>query len=241
MRVVRRCLVSGIFNTGSLLTVTNSTFTGNLANNFPVNGGTLTAVNTLIAGNNALASPDVSGAFYFTSKNNLLGDASGSAGISDGDANHNIVGHPAVLGSLGDYGGPTQTVPLLAGSPAIDHGDDATCANTSGIAPVAGKDQRGVTRPQGPHCDIGAFEAVTVTGPLPTPTNVHVTGATTSALSWGWTDGDPSANLVVSDGIAATNLAPGTPAFTKSGIAPGGWACLSVAAWNAAGASNWSP
>ena len=240
----------GGINTSGTLTLTNSTLTGNWVLSAPggntpgggiLNGGTLTAVNTLIAGNTAVAGPDVSGAFYFTSKNTLLGDPSGSSGISDGDANHNIVGHPAVLGSLGNYGGPTQTVPLLAGSPAIDSGDDATCQNTGGVAPVAGKDQRGVTRPQGPHCDIGAYEAVTTTGPPPTPTNVHVTGATTSTLSWGWTNGDPSANLVVSDGTTATNLAPGDSSFTKSGIAPGGWVCLSVAAWNAAGASGWSP
>ena len=55
------------------------------------------------------------------------------------------------LGSLGNYGGFTQTIPLLAGSSAIDTGNDAVCPAT---------DQRGVTRPQGRHCDIGAFELV---------------------------------------------------------------------------------
>ena len=38
---------------------------------------------------------------------------------------------------------------LGAGSPAIDAGNDGTCAST---------DQRGVIRPQGSHCDIGAYE-----------------------------------------------------------------------------------
>jgi CSLREA domain-containing protein len=51
------------------------------------------------------------------------------------------------LGPLGNYGGPTQTLPLLPGSPAIDAG--ASC-------PAA--DQRGVTRST-PTCDIGAFES----------------------------------------------------------------------------------
>jgi len=43
---------------------------------------------------------------------------------------------------------------LGVGSAAIDAANDATCA----AAPVNGRDQRGVTRPQGAHCDIGAFE-----------------------------------------------------------------------------------
>ena len=53
------------------------------------------------------------------------------------------------LGTLGNNGGSTQTIPLLTGSAAIDAGDDAACPAT---------DQRGVTRPQGTACDIGAYE-----------------------------------------------------------------------------------
>jgi hypothetical protein len=51
---------------------------------------------------------------------------------------------------LGYYGSPVPTLPLLRGSPTIDAGDDATCPAT---------DARGVHRPQGAHCDIGAYEA----------------------------------------------------------------------------------
>jgi hypothetical protein len=46
-------------------------------------------------------------------------------------------------------GGPTQTLALLPASPAIDAGSDMACP------PI---DQRGISRSQGPHCDIGAFE-----------------------------------------------------------------------------------
>ena len=53
------------------------------------------------------------------------------------------------LGELSYNGGFTQTIPLLAGSSAIDTGNDATFAAT---------DQRGIIRPQGAHCDIGAYE-----------------------------------------------------------------------------------
>jgi CSLREA domain-containing protein len=55
-----------------------------------------------------------------------------------------------MLGPLANNGGPTETHALLAGSPAIDAGrPDCTPPDT---------DQRGVVRPQGAACDIGAFE-----------------------------------------------------------------------------------
>jgi predicted outer membrane repeat protein len=56
------------------------------------------------------------------------------------------------LGPLANNGGVTQTMLPGAGSAAIDAGDDTECPTT---------DQRGVTRPQGPHCDIGAVEVAT--------------------------------------------------------------------------------
>ena len=61
--------------------------------------------------------------------------------------------HP-LFGSLQHNGGPTETMALGTGSLAIDAGDDAVCGGER----VGGIDQRGVPRPQGPHCDIGAFE-----------------------------------------------------------------------------------
>jgi CSLREA domain-containing protein len=53
------------------------------------------------------------------------------------------------LGPLQDNGGPTLTHTLLAGSPAIDAGENGSCPAT---------DQRGIKRPQGKGCDIGAVE-----------------------------------------------------------------------------------
>lgn len=58
-----------------------------------------------------------------------------------------------LLGPLQDNGGPTQTLLPGAGSAAIDAGGVAPCA--------AAADQRGVRRPQGSACDIGAVEVVT--------------------------------------------------------------------------------
>jgi uncharacterized repeat protein (TIGR01451 family)/CSLREA domain-containing protein len=60
--------------------------------------------------------------------------------LSDADAR---------LGPLKNNGGPTLTHALLPGSPAIDGGDNGGCPPT---------DQRGVERPQGAVCDVGAYE-----------------------------------------------------------------------------------
>jgi hypothetical protein len=42
----------------------------------------------------------------------------------------------------------------MEGSPAIDNANAATCA----APPINNLDQRGVTRPVGTGCDIGAYE-----------------------------------------------------------------------------------
>jgi hypothetical protein len=61
-----------------------------------------------------------------------------------------IVNKGAKLGALGKHGGRTETIALLSASPAINAIPSAQCA--------VDKDQRGVKRPQGNRCDIGAFE-----------------------------------------------------------------------------------
>jgi hypothetical protein len=74
-----------------------------------------------------------------------------------------------LLAGLAGNGGPTETLALSPGSPAIDAGD-AGCPAT---------DQREVTRPQGAACDIGAFELQTPVPPGagggPAPVVVHPT------------------------------------------------------------------
>jgi hypothetical protein len=171
-----------IYNSGTL-TVSNSTFSGNSATFgggiFNANALALTLTNTIV--DNTLDGGDLAGSF--SGNNNLIDDASISQ--LTGSDNLNL---PALLGPLGDYGGPTQTFPLLPGSPAIDAGDDDTCATTTGDAPVNNLDQRGASRLTAGHCDIGAFESqgftlTPATGSTPQSANVNTAFANPLAVT----------------------------------------------------------
>jgi hypothetical protein len=65
------------------------------------------------------------------------------------------------LGPLEEYGGPTRTHALFADSPAVD---------TAPCLPAVPTDQRGAARPEGPSCDVGAFEGSVAAAPPPTDT-----------------------------------------------------------------------
>jgi len=59
---------------------------------------------------------------------------------------------------LQSNGGPTRTIALVPGSPALDFIPVGSCTDLNGNAIT--KDQRGIPRPQGTACDIGAYELV---------------------------------------------------------------------------------
>ena len=150
----------GIDNFGTL-TLTNSTISGNAASN--TGGGiaglrTLTLTHTIVAGNTAPKYADCSaGGTLISLGFNLVGAGTGCPFRGPGD----ITVSPAdvftmVLGPLADNGGPTQTHALLSGSPAVDGGDPTECTDDQGNPLTT--DQRGVAQPQGPACDIGAYE-----------------------------------------------------------------------------------
>lgn len=134
--------LGGAINNEGTLTVTNSTFSGNSGSNGAgINNGTgdtLNLINTIIA--NSVSGSDCRNSGYInTNTANLVEDGSCSAAFS---------GDPS-LGVLADNGGATPTHALQPGSSAIDAGNNEDIPAT---------DQRGVDRPQGTGCDIGAFE-----------------------------------------------------------------------------------
>jgi CSLREA domain-containing protein len=128
----------------------------------------LTLIDTLVAGNSGSTAPDCSNqtsANITSGGNNLIGNNTGCT-ITNLQSSDQVgtSGSPInpLLGPLANNGGPTQTMALLAGSPAINAGNNGTCATT---------DQRGFARPAGVNCDIGAFEAGAVGGVAPLITN----------------------------------------------------------------------
>jgi hypothetical protein len=158
----------GIFNEGfGHLNLTNSTISGNSGGtSLPIGGasggifnvGTATVKNSIVA-NNTGGNCRVTLASTTTSADHNLSDEGTCASffIQPGDLNNTPAGlDPA---GLKNNGGPTQTIKLLATSPALNAvplSPTNSCTDVNGN-PVT-TDQRGVTRPQGPACDIGAFE-----------------------------------------------------------------------------------
>ena|SRR2546429_5118567 len=106
--------------------------------------------NSLIAGNHAALNLDLAG--NFTSNGyNLIQNVSGAAIIT---APSDVIGMSPKVGPLENNGGQTWTHALLPGSPALDQIPLEACHFDNVVT-----DQRGVKRPQGPKCDIGAYEA----------------------------------------------------------------------------------
>ena len=179
----------GILNSGSL-TVVNSTVSQNDASGplssgwggAILNAGTSTLTNTTIAENiasevtggisssgsmemrNSIISKNLTREVGFSVNCSLLSPITTLGHNLDGDGScelagvGDIAGLDPLLGPLQDNGGPTFTHALLPGSPAIDAGNPATPG--SGGNACEATDQRGVSRPQGARCDIGAFEVM---------------------------------------------------------------------------------
>jgi uncharacterized delta-60 repeat protein/CSLREA domain-containing protein len=177
----------------AILTIENSTISNNSApsGGGMANSGSLNYLNTIIA--NSTSGGDCINDAQFgtinTNIHNLVEDGSCSASLS---------GDPK-LGPLANNGGSTHTMALLSTSPAIGAGNDDTCEDT---------DQRGITRPQGAHCDIGAYEFVDASGPTPTPT---VTKTLTSTQV---PDSTPTATITSTP--TPTNTPTPTDAYTPT-------------------------
>jgi len=150
--------------TGAFLTIAGNSAAdgGGVYNNSGGGNGTIPSLkDSIIAGNSATTAPDIDlqdppstpptrNVISYT----FIGNGSSglaNSGISNKDANHNLVGSssamPSWLGPLANNGGPTQTMALLPGSPAIGAGTSVSSVST---------DQRGQPLDRPP--DLGAYQ-----------------------------------------------------------------------------------
>ena len=132
-------------------TLNDCTVTGNAVGiaNSSVHSSALTLGNTIVAGNSGVTNPDIDSLITIDNGHNLLGTALSGRATGAGD----IFSDTPLLAPLGNYGGPTQTMALLPGSPAIDAGNNALIP--AGVT----TDQRGLPRIVNGTVDIGAFES----------------------------------------------------------------------------------
>lgn len=168
----------------SKLAITNSTISGNqvtgtysMGGGVAVVNGQTTITNSTIANNTASwQGGGILPGASLTLKNSIVANNTANNGGNNWNVKHNCTDAvtnggnniqftsrnasskecgsaiPMVdpkLGALANNGGTTQTMALLTGSPAINAGNNTGCPAT---------DQRGIARPQGGICDIGAFE-----------------------------------------------------------------------------------
>ncbi|MEW5986137.1 MAG: choice-of-anchor Q domain-containing protein, partial [Chloroflexota bacterium] len=159
-----------IYASGSTVDLSSVTITGNTAisgGGMKHDGNLMTLRNTLVAGNSATNyGPDCRGDITLAGYNliqvtddcTLLGDLTGL-----------LTNVSPVLGGLQNNGGNTETHALLAGSPAIDAGNPAGCADAGGNELAT--DQRGYDRhADGDEngtfiCDLGAYEYTSAPAP----------------------------------------------------------------------------
>jgi len=231
----------GIYNLNGTMNLLNCTIAYNSTTNFSgaVGGGfynyssdTAYFKNTIVANNTAGNSIYNNGSSSppeatISQGNNL--DSENSCGFNQPSDKINT--NP-LLSPLQDNGGPSFTHALLHGSPAIDAGNNAGAPAT---------DQRGVPRPQGASCDIGAYELAQASVTTATNTgtayfstiNGYITGLT--ALAESALDCTPKDDLDFPQGLFSFKVVNITPGSTVTIViilpsnAPTGtqyWKCL---------------
>jgi len=153
----------GIYASGTSEAISNSTISGNGAtgswNGVNLGGNIyggylLTMQNSIVANNTSGGNcyGTVTSEGYNLSSDNTC-DFSGPGDMNNIDP---------MLGPLKNNGGPTQTMALSSGSPAIDAGNPNGCTNSNGV--LLKTDQREMRRPDKEDsggCDIGAYESQT--------------------------------------------------------------------------------
>ena len=205
----------GLYNRSASV-LTNVTLSGNTADGPGTGGNIFNDTAQLSFRNSIVANSGVDGNCF----NSEGAIHSGGHNLDSGNTCRftdpsDLVSTPPMMGALQNNGGPTPTHALLETSPAINQGDDGLCPAT---------DQRGVSRPQGAACDIGAYEflpdsvanlAIIKTG---TPDPVHTGELLTYSLSISNAGPDPAVLVTVGDALPL--------GVTFQSAAGTGWSCL---------------
>ncbi|HET7209762.1 MAG TPA: choice-of-anchor Q domain-containing protein [Terriglobales bacterium] len=147
-----------ILSLGGLVIISNSTIAGNASTSTGNGGGIAMSSGTVILQNAVLANTGNCFGTITSKGHNLSSDKTCNFSVP-GDMNNT----DPMLGPLQYNGGPTQTMALPSGSPAVDAGNPAGCTDGSGH--LLKTDQRGAPRPDAEDvaegklgCDIGAYE-----------------------------------------------------------------------------------
>ena len=134
---------------------------GAIYNGVEANSGSYLYLNQCTVSGNSAATSSAGGIFnddsdpdYTSLDNSIVSSNTPADFVGSYSGTPNLVGGNAKLAPLANYGGPTQTLPPLPGSPAID-------ACTSGTSFAT--DQRGYPRILGLRADLGAVEGIYVT------------------------------------------------------------------------------
>lgn len=214
---------------GASLTLLNNTFVGNQA----YSGANLSLYYdpTLTVSNNIFANGITAGGLHCACGDFLACNIGGITNVSTNDQCGGTVISPslAVFAPLGNYGGDTQTMPLLPGNPAIDSGE--SCLAT---------DQRSLTRSSGP-CDVGAFESqgFTLESLTGTSQSTNINTAFANPLGLTVTANDPTEPV---DGgiITFTSPSSGASAFLNGNpaIIADGMVSVSITANDIPGVYN---
>lgn len=161
----------GVFTNDGPVTITQTILHHNLAN-AALNECTKALAGTITSGGYNLSDDTSCGLSKATDTQNAAKDRLlGSLATNSVSA-----GIPPVVGAAAD-GKALSTEALGTGSPAIDVVPGSFC-------PPPATDERGVTRPQGAGCEIGAFEVGVVAVPVPVPTTGAVPAGPSSGLGY---------------------------------------------------------
>ncbi len=185
----------GIENNSGALTLSDDTISGNTAAGNSTTGsggiqndaGTVALQNTIVAGNlgDVAAIVDIGGVVITDRGHNLLGTAVDNSAADPTPGLSDVFSDTPLLSALGNYGGPTQTLAPLAGSPAVGAGQV--------VAGLSATDQRGLPRVVGGRLDIGAFETQAPTLAFATLGQTFLAGQTASiTLQLQDLDGQPA-------------------------------------------------